>query len=179
VFYGFDRFGNVKKMSSLKESDQDYLGNALPYVNWGISSMMSFYGVDFSFNIRGAIGGKLLNTKRMAFGSKSALTNGNIMVCKDNDYTTPIMMTDYYLEDGTYAKLGDVTIGYTFNIKENVAKYLSHARIYVTGQNLLTLSSYSGVDPENVNMGGLEPGIEDVNYYPTARTFMLGVNLAF
>ena len=102
------------------------------------------------------------------------------MKCQDNNLDkTPQFMTDYYLEDGTYAKLGDVTIGYTFNIKEDVAKYLSHARIYVTGQNLVTISNYSGVDPENVNMGGLEPGIEGIDYYPTARTFMLGVNLAF
>jgi iron complex outermembrane receptor protein len=141
--------------------------------------MMNFYGVDFSFNIRGAIGGKLLNTKRLAYGDKTAIKQGNIMVCKDNKFDTPNVMTDYYLEDATYAKLGDVTIGYTFNIKENVAKYLSHARIYVTGQNLVTISNYSGVDPENVNMGGLEPGIDGIDYYPTARTFMLGVNLAF
>ena len=179
VFYGYNKKGKAKKMKSLKNEDKVILGNALPYVNWGISSMMNFYGVDFSFNIRGAIGGKLLNTKRLAYGDKTAIKQGNIMVCKDNGLDTPNVMTDYYLEDGTYAKLGDVTIGYTFTIKENVAKYLSHARIYVTGQNLVTLSNYSGVDPENVNMGGLEPGIECIDYYPTARTFMLGVNLAF
>ena len=179
VFYGYNKKGKAKKMKSLKNEDKVILGNALPYVNWGISSMMNFYGVDFSFNIRGAIGGKLLNTKRLAYGDKTAIKQGNIMVCKDNGLDTPNVMTDYYLEDGTYAKLGDVTIGYTFTIKENVAKYLSHARIYVTGQNLVTLSNYSGVDPENVNMGGLEPGVEGIDYYPTARTFMLGVNLAF
>lgn len=180
VFYGYNKKGKAKKMTSLKEDDKVILGNALPYVNWGISSMMNFYGVDFSFNIRGAIGGKLLNTKRIAYGSKKAIKDGNMMKCQDNNLDkTPQFMTDYYLEDGTYAKLGDVTIGYTFNIKEDVAKYLSHARIYVTGQNLVTISNYSGVDPENVNMGGLEPGIEGIDYYPTARTFMLGVNLAF
>jgi hypothetical protein len=88
-------------------------------------------------------------------------------------------MTDYYLEDGTYAKLGDVTIGYTFQIKEEIAKYINRARIYVTAQNLATISNYSGVDPETVNMTGLEPGIEGITYYPTTRTFLLGVNLAF
>ena len=179
VFYGYNKKGKAKKMTSLKEDDKVILGNALPYVNWGISSMMNFYGVDFSFNIRGAIGGKLLNTKRLAYGDKDAIKQGNMMKCDDNQYKIPNKMTDYYLEDGTYAKLGDVTIGYTFNIKEDVAKYLSHARIYVTGQNLVTISNYSGVDPENVNMGGLEPGIEGIDYYPTARSFMLGVNLAF
>ena len=182
-FYYYTKSGKVKQFNPKtkpSEKDKQVLGNALPYLNWGLSSMMSFYGVDFSFNIRGAIGGLLLNTKRMAFGDKAAIEDGNIMICDDNKYQeVPNYMMDYYLEDGTYAKLGDVTIGYTFTIPENVAKYLSHARIYVTGQNLVTISKYSGVDPENVNMSGLEPGIEGVDYYPTARTFMLGVNLAF
>jgi iron complex outermembrane receptor protein len=179
VFYGYNKEGKKKKMTLLKEEDKVILGNALPYLNWGISSMMNFYGVDFSFNIRGAIGGKLLNTKRLAYGDKDAIKQGNMMKCDDNKYKIPNKMTDYYLEDGTYGKLGDVTIGYTFSIPENVTKYLSHARIYVTGQNLVTISNYSGVDPENVEMGGLEPGVEGINYYPTARSFMLGVNLAF
>ena len=105
--------------------------------------------------------------------------NGNMIKSQDNALTPPQIMTDYYLEDGTYMKFGDITIGYTFDIKEDVAKYLSKARIYVTGQNIATISNYSGVDPEAVNMTGLEPGIEGVTYYPTTRTFMLGVNLAF
>lgn len=75
--------------------------------------------------------------------------------------------------------MGDVTIGYTFQLKDDVKKYLTNARIYITGQNLATLSSYSGVDPETVNMSGLEPGVEGVSYYPIPRTFMLGVSLTF
>ena len=178
-FYGYDKDGKVKNFNSLGEEDKVILGNALPILNWGISSSMAFYGVDFSFNLRGAFGGNLLNTKRIAYGSARSIANGNMIKSQDNALTPPQMMTDYYLESGTYMKFGDVTIGYTFDIKENVAKYLSKARIYVTGQNLATISSYSGVDPEAVNMTGLEPGIEGVTYYPTTRTFMLGVNLAF
>jgi hypothetical protein len=141
---------------------------------------MAFYGVDFSFNLRGAFGGNLLNQKRLAYGNDTSLSSGNMIKSPDNGLSkVPKKMTDYYLESGTYMKLGDITIGYTFNIKENVAKYLSKARIYVTGQNIATVSKYSGVDPEAVNMTGLEPGIEGVTYYPTTRTFLLGVNLAF
>jgi hypothetical protein len=75
--------------------------------------------------------------------------------------------------------LGDITIGYTFKLNDDVKKYLTNARIYITGQNLATISNYSGIDPEAVNMSGLEPGVEGVSYYPIPRTFMLGVNLAF
>ena len=179
TFYGFDANGVEKKFSQLKGKDKVILGNALPIITWGLSSSMSFYNVDFSFNLRGAIGGKLLNTKRLAYGNNSSLASGNMIVSPDNGITPPKVMTDYYLESGTYAKLGDVTIGYTFQLKDDVKKYLTNARIYFTAQNLATISNYSGIDPETVNMSGLEPGIEGVTYYPIPRTFMLGVNLTF
>ena len=179
TFYGYDANGLEKKFSQLKGKDKVILGNALPIITWGISSSMSFYNVDFSFNLRGAIGGKLLNTKRLAYGNNSSLASGNMIVSPDNGITPPKVMTDYYLESGTFAKLGDVTIGYTFKLNDDVKKYLTNARIYITGQNLATISNYSGIDPEAVNMSGLEPGVEGVSYYPIPRTFMLGVNLAF
>ena len=179
TFYGWDSNGLEKKFSQLKGKDKVILGNALPIVTWGLSSSMSFFNVDFSFNIRGAIGGKLLNTKRLAYGNNSSLASGNMIVSPDNGITPPKVMTDYYLESGTFAKLGDVTIGYTFKLNDDVKKYLTNARIYITGQNLATISSYSGIDPEAVNMSGLEPGVEGVTYYPIPRTFMLGVNLTF
>ena len=179
TFYGFDANGIEKKFSQLKGKDKVILGNALPIITWGLSSSMAFYNVDFSFNLRGAIGGKLLNPKRLASGNNSSLASGNMIVSPDNGITPPKVMTDYYLESGTYAKLGDVTIGYTFPLKDDVKKYLTNARIYFTAQNLATISNYSGVDPETVNMSGLEPGIEGVTYYPIPRTFMLGVNLTF
>jgi TonB-linked SusC/RagA family outer membrane protein len=178
-FLGFDANGREKKFSQLKNKDKVILGNALPILTWGLSSSMSFYNVDFSFNLRGAIGGKILNTKRLAYGNNSSLASGNMIVSPDNGITPPKVMTDYYLESGTYAKLGDITIGYTFKIKEDVAKYINNARIYITGQNLATITNYSGVDPETINMTGLEPGVEGVTYYPIPRTFMLGVNLTF
>ena len=179
VFYGYNKKGQSVPFDKLKNSDKVILGNALPIITWGLSSSMSFYNVDFSFNLRGAIGGHLLNQKRLAYGNKTSLANGNMIVSPDNQLTPPKKMTDYYLESGTYAKLGDITLGYTFQIKEEVAKYINKARIYFTAQNIATISNYSGIDPETVNMTGLEPGIEGVKYYPIPRTFMLGVNLAF
>ena len=179
VFYGYAKNGTIKEMSKLTDKDKQVLGNALPLLNWGLTSSMNYRNIDLSFNIRGAIGGHLLNYKRLVYGSNSALAYGNIMKCKDNGLNTPKVMTDYYLEDATYGKLGDVTIGYTFNISPEVQKYLSRARVYVTGQNLLTISDYSGVDPEAVSMAGLTPGIEYLTYYPTTRSFILGVNLSF
>ncbi|MNL28621.1 TonB dependent receptor [compost metagenome] len=67
-------------------------------------------------------------------------------------------------------------MGYTFSTKES--KYLKNARLYVSGQNLFTITKYSGVDPE-VSLGGLAPGVDNRNYYPKTRSFLLGVKLTF
>ena len=80
-----------------------------------------------------------------------------------------------YLEDATYVKLDNVTASYDFQFDN---KYIKGLRLYLTGQNLFCITSYSGVDPE-VSLTGLEPGIEGTSYYPRTRVFTLGVNLKF
>ena len=85
----------------------------------------------------------------------------------------------YYIEDGSFVRLDNVTLGYTFNTKG--IDWLQKARIYATGQNLLLITGYKGLDPET-NVGrndGLAPGVEDREFYPKARTFTFGVNLTF
>lgn len=68
-----------------------------------------------------------------------------------------------------------MTLSYTW--KPN-SQWLQNLRVYVTGQNLLTITGYKGVDPE-VSLNGLEPGIAWDSFYPSTRTFLLGVNLTF
>ena len=84
-----------------------------------------------------------------------------------------------YIEDASFVRLDNLTLGYTFNTKK--IDWLDKARIYVTGQNLFVITGYKGLDPET-NVGrndGLAPGVEDREFYPKARTFTLGVNLTF
>ena len=83
--------------------------------------------------------------------------------------------TDTYLEDGSYIKLDNLTIGYNFKFKEN--KYVDNLRLYLTGQNLFTITSYSGQDPEINTTSVGESGIDYPNFYPRVATVMLGVNL--
>jgi len=79
------------------------------------------------------------------------------------------------VEDASYVKLDNLSIGYTLTARKSIVKQL---RIYATGQQLLTFTGYKGVDPE-VTLAGLSPGIDAYNYYPRTRTYTLGVNVTF
>ena len=85
------------------------------------------------------------------------------------------LTSDRYLEDGSYARLDNATIGYS--VKTKIAA-ISKLRFYVTGTNLFTITDYRGIDPE-INIGGLTPGIDSKNYYPKTRSLIIGANLVF
>lgn len=83
--------------------------------------------------------------------------------------------SNYYLEDGSFLRVDNITLGYNVSIKPN--KYVQNLRLYFTGQNLFTISAYSGADPE-VNVSSVwDPGIDYVGFYPSVRNFMVGLNI--
>jgi len=79
------------------------------------------------------------------------------------------------VEDASYIKLDNLSIGYGLNIKNSIVKRL---RVYAAGQQLLTITKYKGVDPE-VTLAGLSPGIDAYNYYPRTKTYTVGMNVNF
>ena len=87
-------------------------------------------------------------------------------------------MNSYFVEDGSFLRCSDITIGYT--LPKNIIKklYLSKLRVYVSAGNLFTITNYSGYDPEVDVQSGLTPSM-DYNRYPRARTFSFGINAAF
>jgi hypothetical protein len=86
----------------------------------------------------------------------------------------------YYVEDGDYIKLDNVTLGYTVpsGMLGRFGSVISGARLYLSGRNLLTLTGYKGMDPE-VSISGLAPGLDDRASYPTTRTFSAGLTFSF
>jgi len=85
-----------------------------------------------------------------------------------------------WIQDGSYMRLDNLSIGYTFNT-DNIS-FLSRARLYITGQNLFVITNYSGFDPEvrtNTNRGNTPPIGVDYLAYPRPRVFMIGVSLGF
>jgi len=87
--------------------------------------------------------------------------------------------SDFYLENASYLKLNDLTIGYNPELKGEIANYISSLRLTFTVQNVFTLTGYDGHDPSTVSMAGLTPGFDGRSYYPTQRSFNLGVSFIF
>ncbi|MEG2514631.1 MAG: TonB-dependent receptor, partial [Bacteroidaceae bacterium] len=88
-------------------------------------------------------------------------------------------VSDIYIEDGDYLKLQNLTLGYDFKkLFKNMP--LQQARIYVSAQNLFTITGYSGMDPE-IGYGSNEGWVSgiDLGFYPSPRTYLIGVNLKF
>ncbi len=167
-------------------ADKQYLGSAQPAVTYGWNNTVKWKDLDITIFFRGVIGNKVLNATRFMYtpDGTDPLTDYNFFV-KDvashkglnggpvfADYQH---FSDYWLEDGSYLKCDNITIGYTFKFPES--KYVSSLRIYGTGQNLFTITSYSGLDPE-INTSCIDyPGIDINNYYPKTASFLFGVNL--
>jgi len=82
----------------------------------------------------------------------------------------------YYIEQGDYMKLDNITLGYTFNTDNLNA--VKRFRVYVSGRNLATITGYKGMDPE-VNIRGLSPGNDSRDKYPTVTSYTFGINLTF
>ena len=172
--------GNVRYCdeSTAVEADRQVLGSAQPIFTYGWNNTIRWKNLDFTMFFRGVVGNKILNVTRWAYGPMSA-NNKNVFMKDVNGNKTVLaqkaLFTDYYLEDGTYLKVDNLTIGYTVPIKEN--KYIQSARLYVTGQNLLTLTSYSGQDPEVNTTSVWNGGIDYCSFYPPVATFLIGLNL--
>ncbi len=90
-------------------------------------------------------------------------------------YANKAYFSDYYLEDGSYIKLDNLTVGYSFAFKQN--KQIQSLRVYATGENLVTLTAYKGQEPEINTFNLWDSGIAYADQYPTVATFMLGVQV--
>lgn len=102
-------------------------------------------------------------------GNAGADSNGGAVFA---DYSH---FSDFWLEDGSYLKCDNLTIGYTFPFKDN--KYIRSIRLTATGQNLFKITAYSGQDPEVSTTNVWSAGIDYVSFYPKTASCMLGLNI--
>ncbi|MBR6457677.1 MAG: SusC/RagA family TonB-linked outer membrane protein [Bacteroidales bacterium] len=174
------------------DNDKRVLGNAFPLLTLGFNTALRYKNFDVSMNFRGQIGGLIFNETRY-FYENTRGTENVLLSCfsgepeklthwVDNPSAKNASLryfSDFYLEDASYLKLNDLTIGWTPQLKGEVAEYIHNLRVFLNAQNLFTLTGYQGHDPSTVSMSGLAPGFDGRSYYPTQRTFSLGVNLNF
>ena len=191
-FYGYKYYGRKSDgtwvyetpaggyTSSPVESQRMTLGNAQPYLTYGWNNTVKWRDLDITLFFRGVIGNKILNVTRLAYGPQASMSSNVFMydVVKNPDgviYSNKTDFSDYYLEDGSYLKLDNITVGYTFRFKEN--KYIQSLRLYATGQNLFTITKYSGQDPEVNTTNVWSAGIDQVSFYPHTASCMIGLNM--
>lgn len=162
--------------------DVEVLGNGLPSYQLGFSNSFVFGKLDLNFFFRGVFGHSLVNVNNAKFGAPNAIAiqsgMGQVL-----DFATAVngpSFSDVHVEDASFVKLDNASLGYTFDLKN---KYFKTLRLFITGQNLVTFTGYSGVDPEvryaDGGDGPLAPGIDRENTYVTTRGYTFGINFNF
>lgn len=164
------------------DEHRQIIGNAQPFMTLGLNTALTYKQYDLSLNFRGQVGGMIFNEMRYFYENTRGAENVLLSAVDPSSEASKLndirRFSDFYLEDASFLKLTDVTAGYNFILPENTRKYISSLRVNVTGQNLLTISGYKGMDPE-VSMSGLTPGFDGRSYYPKQRTIMVGVTATF
>ena len=177
------------------DKDRTVCGNYMPKFTYGFGGKLWYGGFDMDFNFQGVYGNKILNLNRRYIdnmegnvnGTKVALDRwkspenpGSGWVNRANRKQTGSngRTSTWHLEGGSYLRLQNLSLGYTLPSNFTQKFKVEKLRVYVSGQNLFTITNYSGYNPE-VNARpsqNLTPG-EDYGTYPLARTYMFGLNL--
>jgi TonB-linked SusC/RagA family outer membrane protein len=148
-------------------------GSAQPKVLYGWNNTFRYKQFDFNFFIRGVYGNKILNATLADMNAPIYAFQTNIAkvtLTESIGDDKAQFVSDRYLESGSYLRLDNATLGYTFKIKGSRT-----LRLYASGNNLFIITKYKGVDPE-INMAGQTPGIDYRNFYPKTRSAIFGLN---
>ncbi len=195
------------------DSDQVALGSPIPKLYGGVTFDGSYKNWDFSVFFYGTYGNKIYNYQERtleSFGSSTGSVGGENIGLQyyqnawtsthpsnryaridANEFNTNTRPSDVFVEDGSYLRLRNLTIGYTVPLKTS-GNFAPRIRVYVTGQNLLTFTKYTGLDPEiglpqgtdvnnttNTQFRSVTGSGVDVGTYPSSRYYVIGFNVTF
>ena len=160
--------------------DKRYIGNGAPehFLTW--NNTLRWRDFDLSVMFQGAFGHEIFNMRKYGMGLQGCGTDNVLRSAylEDSDVITGGgVISSYFLENGNYFKLANVTLGYTVPFKSN--KLVESLRVYVAAKNLFTITGYSGNDPSIVTSTGITPGVDVNSAYPQATQLTLGVTFRF
>lgn len=181
-----DRNGELVNYKDFTHAPEDkhVIGNGLPKWYAGWNNTLRYKNFDLNVTMRGAFGFQIINGGRMNYENvknsrfENRLKSVNDLVFGKHTLSPEVEpeFNSYYVEDGDYWKIDNITLGYSFG---QVGKYIKSLRIYGSVLNALTITGYKGIDPE-VSTDGLTPGYDDTrDRYPSVRSFTFGVNVKF
>jgi TonB-dependent starch-binding outer membrane protein SusC len=183
------RIADTNGDGQIDANDKTYIGTSIPKFNFGLTLNLDYHGFDFSAFFQGVTGNQIYQNFRREVGQANYQTdvlgrwtgpgtsntyprltdNSKIIGNPAGD------ITDFNIKNGDFVRLKLMTLGYTLPSRAISAIGASKIRLYLTGQNLITITKYTGYDPEiGGNVSGIDRGI-----YPQARGFILGANLQF
>ncbi|UOQ82620.1 SusC/RagA family TonB-linked outer membrane protein [Hymenobacter sp. 5414T-23] len=189
------RFVDVNGDGKINNDDRTIIGNPNPKVIAGVTNTFTFKGLDLSVFFQGSFGNDIYNANRQALESLTgpvnqlttvldrwtpSNTNTNIPRAVFNDPNGNGRFSSRWIEDGSYVRLKNLTLGYTLPTTLINKARIASLRVYVSGQNLITWTDYSGYDPEvsadpfsSTSIG------RDFGVYPQSRTYTVGLNANF
>lgn len=204
VFYGYVSDGvdpdtgdiiyrDLNKNGYKDPGDRKVIGNPNPDFTFGFTNTLSYKRFELNVFFQGSYGNDIFNSTRIdlegMFDSKNQSTavlkrwtteNRNTNIPRAGGGTKNVDNSTRFIEDGTYVRLKAITLKYNFDTERMSKIGINRLSVYATGQNLLTFTKYSGLDPE-VNAFGNSPVAMGIDYgtYPQAITVILGLNVEF
>ncbi len=182
------RFRDLDNNGVINADDRTYIGNPSPEWTFSLNNTFAYKEFDLQIFLQGVAGNDIYNANRIWQESMSIPQNQTTKVLDRwtgegtsnsvpraiySDPNQNVRHSNRFIEDGSYLRVKNLTLGYTLPKSISQKAYLSMARFYISCQNLLTLTKYSGFDPE-VNVSGV-----DLSTYPVTRTLSMGVNVKF
>ena len=187
------RFRDLNGDGVVNGSDRGFIGNPNPKFTYGVSNTLGFKGFDLNVFLQGSQGNDVYNLNRYYLdGGLAAATNAGVIALQrytgpgtsntvpravSNDPNQNNRVSSQYIEDGSYMRIKLLTLGYTLPASLLSSLHSQRIRVYASAQNLLTVTKYTGFDPELGNQGG-SFGI-DRGIYPQSRVFLAGINFGF
>jgi TonB-linked SusC/RagA family outer membrane protein len=190
---GDRRYVDINNDGSINASDRAILGFAQPKFYMGFTNNFSYKGFDLMIFLQGVQGNSILNMNRFELESMTGVSNQSAVVLnrwtpehpgneipRATSLGVPYQISDRQIEDGSHIRLKNIQLGYNFSGKFLENLKISSARIYVSGQNLVTFTKYTGYDPEVSRFGGDAYSFgTDYGSYPTAKMWLAGAMISF
>lgn len=187
------RFLDVDGDGVIDENDKEYIGSGIPKIEANLTFTADYKGFDLSLLLSSAWGHKLYNGNKYFY---EGMNSGSNFLRSTLDAWTPqnsstdvpravyqdpnnnLRESDRFIENGDFVRLRQLQLGYTLPITVSQKLHLDKLRFYLSGENLFTITSYSGIDPEFSRSSVLNSGV-DRHIYPFTRSYTVGLQLTF
>ncbi|HVX51384.1 MAG TPA: SusC/RagA family TonB-linked outer membrane protein [Chitinophagaceae bacterium] len=177
---GNQLFDDGKGGTTTDPTVKNYYIDPSPKFQYGITNTFTYDNWSLNFFLRGVSGQKIFNNTELNEAYIKRLPGNNVFSgAVSNPYTSPATASDLYLQNGSYLRLDNATLAYTFN----KIKGVDYLKVYVSGNNLFVITKYKGLDPEirngNTNEAYIDATYGGDAYYYRTRSISLGVNISF